>query len=201
MDLDFTDDFELQAKAFFLLELSWVFLFFFVNKAIKFPQLDTEYKANDTKNRLISIVHGLLLLVLSAYEAYREDYSESKNTRFQSFLFLISLSYFLYDTIACYWYKLLDQDTLIHHLMVIIVYLVCLQSKYGGYYTCLALTVAKLSNYPMHLRIILRHFNLRYTKIYDLVEASYFGNFSSINTQLSILLVEEYWLNGCFIIP
>lgn len=47
----------------------WTYLFFIVEYTMKFPKL-SKRKQNDTKNRVVSMVHGMLTLCLSIYSLF-----------------------------------------------------------------------------------------------------------------------------------
>lgn len=52
-----------------VLLLCWTLFFLAVNRLVKLPNM-TAKQANDTKNRIVSIVHGLLTLLMSIYVFY-----------------------------------------------------------------------------------------------------------------------------------
>lgn len=81
---------------------------------------------------------------------------------------MISLSYFVYDTVACIYYKLIDRSMLLHHIVCITALALCLMGFKGSFYLIVGLSVAEISNFPMHLRTILRNIGLKYTKLYQL---------------------------------
>ena len=99
-----------------------------------------------------------------------------------------SMSYFLYDLLACIYYDLSDTGLLLHHSTAILGYANVLVLKLGAtlslcnYYIYIynikdGLLCAEISNLPMHLRVILRNLNLRYTLLYETCEYMYFGSY------------------------
>ncbi len=102
-------------------------------------------------------------------------------------LCLTSMSYFLYDLVACIHYDLSDTSLLLHHTSAMTGYGFAVFSTFGGMTAICninliiviiyidGLFVAEISNLPMHLRIILRNINLRYTLMYELCEYTYFA--------------------------
>ena len=46
-------------------------------------------------------------------------------------------------------------------------------NKSGGYACVIGLFFAEISNFPMHFRIILRTYNLKYTRLYETLEIAY----------------------------
>ena len=54
------------------------------------------------------------------------------NTEFQTFVCLFSLSYCIYDLIACIYYGLSDSGLVIHHLFCVLAFGSAVFSGYGG---------------------------------------------------------------------
>jgi hypothetical protein len=63
---------------------------------------------------------------------------------------------------------------------------------------------AEVSNFPMHMRIILRNFNMKYTKIYEFFEIYYVGNyqiklyFQVIYMIFRLIFVPFHLVIGCW---
>lgn len=79
---------------------------------------------------------------------------------------LISITYFIYDTIACMAYGLMDKSMLMHHLVCIFALGLCLIGFEGTFYLIVGMSVAEISNFPMHIRMILRNLGLKFTRLY-----------------------------------
>lgn len=152
---------------------AWTTLFLFVNFNIDLPSKLGKKKIDDTKNRIVSIVHGLFALLVSGYHIYRDNpqYTEPSQN-IQHIIMLTSLSYFLYDFIACVYYGLCDLPLVLHHGMCLLGIGLSELTNNG---TCALFGIffAEVSNFPMHFRCILRTFGMRYTKMYELSEALY----------------------------
>lgn len=132
-------------------------------------------KMLDTKNRVVSIVHGLLSLTMASIDVFLHKSSLNEPTsNFQGNILLCSLGYFLYDLIACKYYGLFDMDLLIHHTISGIGLSVGPFFGYGGTCAIMGIVVTEVSNFPMHLRTILKNFGLRHTKAYEYLERAYF---------------------------
>ena len=74
----------------------------------------------DMRNRMVSFIHGLLILLLSAYQVYfafTECGDATNSTEY--FILTVSGGYFCYDFIAMAWFKLLDRDMAIHHMLCV----------------------------------------------------------------------------------
>ncbi|KAL4440769.1 hypothetical protein ABPG74_013750 [Tetrahymena malaccensis] len=170
----------------------WFTLFYIVNETIKFKNLDKR-KSDDTKNRIISIIHGLGCFIYSLRWIMRDDPQfGTLNTNYQMGTILGSTAYFLYDSIACFYYGLLDFGCFAHHTMVLLGYGSCVFQHYGATEALLGLFFAEVSNFPMHARVILRSFNLRYTKIYEVLELVYMVSYIIAR---SIMIPFALWIH------
>ncbi len=61
-----------QIKLTVIFTVLWTYLFFIIQYTVRLPKLD-KHNRNDTKNRLVSIVHGLLTFYMSAYCLFVAD--------------------------------------------------------------------------------------------------------------------------------
>jgi hypothetical protein len=105
------------------------------------------------------------------------------NTFESNILIITSMSYFAYDFLACLYYDLSDTGLVVHHTTALVGYSFVLLSRIGGVlsvctdylnlYILDGLLCAEISNCPMHIRVILRNLNLRYTLTYELCESIY----------------------------
>jgi len=70
----------------------------------------------DLRNRIVSVVHGIISLFLAAYNTYfLHSPCGAPNTKFEELTLTFSASYFLYDFIAMGYYGILDMSMTIHH--------------------------------------------------------------------------------------
>lgn len=99
------------------------------------------------------------------------------NTEFQNFILLFSLSYCIYDFVACVYFGLADGGLVLHHSLCVLGFGSALWQGYGAIDSLGGLFVAEISNFPMHLRVILRNFGLRYTQGYEFFENLYLGTY------------------------
>ena len=128
-------------------------------------------QALDVKNRIISIIHGLVLAIFSAPEFYFYPGScGDPNTTYEKRLIYTAVGYFLYDFSAMACYGLLDFAMSFHHWTCIIGMSLPLTYGMSGNYVVQGMFVAEGSNPFMHIRIILRHYGLRYTRAYETME-------------------------------
>jgi hypothetical protein len=135
---------------------------------------DPKYSA-DFKNRMISIVHGLTSLGLSIYElsVSRLDFTQP-NSLFLERALLLSVAYFIYDFIGCGLVGILDEATIIHHIMSTIGMGNSLLTKSGGSFVYYGVFIGEVSNFPMHVRKMLEDFELRHTLLHEVLENIYF---------------------------
>ena len=111
----------------------------------------------DVQNRAVSFIHGSLSAILCFISInYEQVPYGSPNTSFQNLALTLSLGYFLYDTLAMTYYKLLDAPMLFHHTIV------CLGMYLGLCFNASAaeilsgLFISEVSNPVMHFRLIIR---------------------------------------------
>ena len=119
---------------FFL--IFWIFLFtsinFYFNFEKKSNSIEKKY-ADDIRNRMVSIIHGISTLFLTFYMIiYKNPNFGQKLTNYQIHIIMFSLSYFIYDIIACFYYKLADIGLIIHHTLCITGYISVQYYGYGG---------------------------------------------------------------------
>lgn len=113
----------------------WTVYFLIVNTTVKPEKSWTLSKkhADDIRNRVVSITHGLFSFVVTTYHIFKHSpmYNEPISD-FQHFLIIMSSAYFTYDLIACIYYHLTDSGLYIHHFLVIFGYLMDEVYGYGG---------------------------------------------------------------------
>lgn len=130
----------------------------------------------DLRNRIVSIVHGAFSLFLSAYSiCFDHSQCGEPNTPFEEQLMLFTCSYFLYDLLAMAWLGLLDSGMLLHHFICVSAFSTCIFTGLSANDVVGTLFVTEVSNPAMHLRTILRHMGMRYTKLYEASEFTYMG--------------------------
>lgn len=156
-----------------LIAILWFMLYQLVSLMIGGPATP---EFLDTKNRVISIIHGLVSFTLATMDVFgHRAHFNQKNTFFQKTTLDISLGYFLYDWIACYFYGLHDLDLAIHHSITSFGLGSAAFLEFGGSCAIAGIFITEISNCPMHLRKILMTFSLKNTRLYDLFENSYFS--------------------------
>ena len=122
----------------------------------------------DVRNRFISLIHGVVALYLSGYEFFFLPAScGDANTFYESYVMLISTAYFTYDFLAMAYYGLLDWSMTLHHFVVILGMGLNIYNGYSAHLLLGGMFVAEISNPPMHLRCMMKHLGLRYTKSYE----------------------------------
>lgn len=132
----------------------------------------------DLRNRQVSFVHGLVCIFLCLHYLLSVDFECGAHTRGLDYCILImSCGYFSYDFLSMAWFGLLDLDMTIHHLLCISGMVYTLMIETGSNFIVLGLFVAEVSNPAMHMRIMLKHIGLRYSRSYEVAEFMYFGTF------------------------
>jgi hypothetical protein len=150
----------------------WTTIAVVIESKFTFKQVATKVD-HDIKNRFVSILHGLLLLVVAAYSIFHDQPSfTDKNSEVQLFLILVSMGYFVYDYVACYYYGIADRALLIHHALAVFGYLAAIHYDNSTIVMC-GMFYGETSNAFMHFRVILREFGKRYTKLHEILDVLY----------------------------
>ena len=132
----------------------------------------------DMRNRMVSFIHGILCMNLCAHYMVFGDYGcGTLTTETEYWILVMSSGYFMYDFLSMAWFGLLDKDMAIHHSLCIIGMVYTLAMGQGACYIVAGLFVAEVSNPPMHMRIMLKHIGLRYSRSYEVAELCYFTFF------------------------
>mmetsp|Transcript_32947 Transcript_32947/g.50382 ORF Transcript_32947/g.50382 Transcript_32947/m.50382 type:complete len:174 (-) Transcript_32947:55-576(-) len=79
----------------------------------------------------------------------------------------------MYDFLAMAYFGLLDGAMVLHHSICIFGFTASLVTGLGANFTIMGLYVTEVSNTFMHMRVILKHYGLRYTKSYEAMEISF----------------------------
>ena len=133
----------------------------------------------DMRNRMVSFIHGFLLMFLSGYHTYfMHSECGQKNTDYEIFIVLLSAGYFFYDLVAMAYFGLLDAGMFIHHNMCVMGMSIALAQGISTNYIVLGLFVAEISNPAMHVRMVVKHLGMRYTKLYEVSELTYICKFN-----------------------
>jgi hypothetical protein len=80
---------------------------------------------------------------------------------------IFCVGYEIYDMVACAIFGLADFGLVIHHTLCLFGFGSAMFEGYGAMGAFGGLFVAEASSFPMHVRIILRNFGLRYTRAYE----------------------------------
>lgn len=108
---------------------------------------------------------------------YEEGKCAAPMTNFEYWILGSSTGYFAYDFLCMAYFGLLDIDMTLHHLLAIIVWFGAICTDRGGYHFIVCFGVGEISNPAMHLRIIVKYLGLRYTRLYEFLEITYFLTF------------------------
>lgn len=128
----------------------------------------------DLRNRIVSVVHGVVSLCLAAYNTYfQHSPCGAPNTKFEELTLTFSASYFLYDFVAMGYYGILDSSMTIHHNICFFGMTMSVLSQQSANSLVAALFVSEISNPAMHIRMVLKHLGKRYTKAYECAELTY----------------------------
>lgn len=135
----------------------------------------------DLRNRIVSLIHGSSIMLLAGYNTYFiHSQCGEDNTKFEEFLLNFSGGYFSYDLIAMAYLGICDRSMLIHHLICITGIVFGLFSSSAGNILVGALFLTEISNPAMHVRVVLKHLGLRYTKAYETAELVYMRKYLTL---------------------
>lgn len=151
----------------------------------------------DMQNRVVSIVHGVVILLCAAYEVFitkRDQELQAPNNWFEHFWGAWSMSYFFVDTIMMLKLNLANKAILLHHGVLIVGYIVMIHQGHGGAIEFVGIYTAEISNFPMHLRIILKDYGRRNTKLYDVLEYTYISLYIYGRFILSSIITFKMWM-------
>jgi hypothetical protein len=150
----------------------------------------------DMLNRVVSIFHGAAALILSGYHfASYGAHCSLPNVDYENQVFLMSAGYFTYDFLAMAYYGLLDAPMTLHHVVVVIGEIMTVELGSSASLALAALFVAEISNPAMHIRVILKHLGLRYTKLYELFELTFVFLYTFVRLLLGFYIV--YLMVSC----
>ena len=128
---------------------------------------------------MVSFVHGTMTLFLSGYNTYFvHSQCGELNTYFENQILIFSSAYFLYDLLAMAYLGLLDSAMFIHHNICIWGMVIGFMFGYSADILISGLFLSEISNPAMHVRVVLKHLELRYSKSYELAELVYIRKFA-----------------------
>lgn len=112
--------------------------------------------------------------MFGAYEFYfNPGQCGDINSNYENNLIYVAVGYFMYDFCCMAYYGLLDWAMFFHHILTAVGMSCALVSGNSATLIVFGMFVAELSNPAMHLRTILRHLGLRYSKIYEAFEIGF----------------------------
>jgi hypothetical protein len=134
----------------------------------------TKAEALDIQNRIVSLVHGIMCIVCCFYDlTYVKNEYGSENVGIENFNLVMSLGYFLYDTLAMQYYGLLDSPMLFHHSICCLGFYLSVCFNASAPEILAGMYISEISNPVMHVRLIIRNLGYRHTATYEVCEYSY----------------------------
>lgn len=154
--------------------LCWWGVYFCLHFFLKVKH-DSQIAVNDTKTRIVSIIHATIIFWMSVYDVLynQNDKCGQTNTPYQNKLMLISMSYFLYDMINCIILDVSCNEMVFHHLFCIIGYYTGISFNNSANEMIRALVVSEISCPIMHFRMILKNYHLKTTRLYWTSDIAY----------------------------
>jgi hypothetical protein len=128
----------------------------------------------DIQNRAISWIHGLALLIFSGNQIFfNPGQCGDPNSTYEKRLIYTAVGYFAYDFVCMGYYGLLDSAMFFHHILTAFGMCTCLMYGNSANLIIFGMFAAEVSNPMMHMRVILKHLGLRYTKAYEACEIGF----------------------------
>ena len=163
-------------SSFIFWNLCHLYIYYFIH-----INLSNKLKTLDVKNRIVSILHASVLFWFCFYDylfyQIGTEKCGSQNSHFQNMILVMSCGYFIYDIVVSWWFKILDSEMLFHHTF-------CILGLYSGSVfnnsateMIRSMIAAEISNPAMHMRMILKAYNLKFTKLYLLLEVYYLSSY------------------------
>jgi hypothetical protein len=117
-------------------------------------------------------------MVVGAYRLFftSADF-ESPNILLDDIIICISYGYFVYDFVFMCFLNLMEPAIGSHHIVAVILYFPILYTGYGGCITLISVLWVELSNPAMHIRVILKQYGHRHTKLYEALEIFYISTY------------------------
>jgi len=161
-------------ELFVISHIFWWLLYAFIHIFIHIKHKNIK-DVYDTKNRIVSIIHGLFCIYISFYDVFvnKTDKCGNDNSNFQNNSLIISCSYFLYDAIACLIFGISNVPMFIHHFVCVLGFYFGIIYNNSATEMIRGLLVAEVTNPIMHLREIFKNYGLGKTKTYLLLDIIY----------------------------
>jgi len=179
--------------------VSWFIFWFWIDRFVKGFKLDFKDKLaeNDFINRIASMTHGFAIFIVSLINLYstERNYSAPSSAPEERMIYF-SISYFIYDLVAMKIYGCSNLGIEIHHFVCIGAFIDTLFSGFGGRFIMLCCVYAEISNPPMHSRKILDLVGMRYTKLRNLCQNSYFMLYGMFRTVGGVQLLMIWYNSG-----
>jgi len=152
----------------------WTLLYLVIHFFVKVKS-KSKKDENDTKNRIVSIIHGVFCIYVGLTDTFvnKAEIFGVSNSEFQNYMMLISKAYFFYDTIACIIFGISNLPMLLHHLFCILGFYSSIFYNISGTEIIKAMLATEITNPVMHMREIFKNSNMGKTKIYLLFELTY----------------------------
>lgn len=152
----------------------WSLLYIVIHFFVKVKSM-TKHDENDTKNRIVSIIHGVFCIYVGLTDTFfnKAEIFGVSNSEFQNYMMLISKAYFFYDTIACIFLGISNIPMLLHHSFCILGFYSSILYNLSATEIIKAMLATEITNPVMHMREIFKNYNMKKTKIYLIFELMY----------------------------
>lgn len=159
---------------FFYSFVFWVCIYLIIHFFVP-VKLEKKKDLYDTKTRFVSIIHASLMFLLALYDwvFLQENKCGQTNSEFQNKVSLFSCAYFLYDLITCILLDCSDNEMVVHHLFCMLGYTASVGYNNSANEILRALVITEVTCPIMHIRMILKNYKLKHTKLHKLLDYIY----------------------------
>ena len=159
---------------FFYSFVFWVSIYLIIHFFVP-VKLEKKKDLYDTKTRFVSIIHASLMFLLALYDwvFLQENKCGQTNSEFQNKVSLFSCAYFLYDLITCILLDCSDNEMVVHHLFCMLGYTASVGYNNSANEILRALVITEVTCPIMHIRMILKNYKLKHTKLHKLLDYIY----------------------------
>lgn len=142
-------------------------------KKLKFNGKEqTEEERLNMCNSSVSLVHGSLSFLYGSYHMYYFSNPECGmvNDKAQRYCLMLSMAYFIYDSLCMLFEGTIDTFIVIHHIFAFMGLYFPYLENINGIYSMLGIFMGEISNPIMHTKNLLKLNGMKYTQAYEVSE-------------------------------
>lgn len=171
----------------------WTLLFILVTKLVTLaiPTL----KLWSIRNRIVSLIHGVLMLGLCAISISHNREMRTPNEDFNSTLICLSLAYFIFDFLCILKYGIYDKCTILHHILSFVGMITIMITDVGAVDAIYGILYVEISVPLLCSKEILESLNQKNTQLHLLCELSFYSFYCFCHFVLGIPLIYKIMIS------